>query len=125
MATTSVNSTIDNPWLQLTSKSPFVLEIDREQVEAYNAKLSKGDSRYVRLDLIPEPFVGNPKAPVVLLGLNPGYDDSDDEFYRQNEAACRLNLAHAPQQYPFYLLNPDYDRSQYTAVWMKNLIGDS
>src|SRR5579859_5575875 len=115
---------MENPWKLLPKQEPFVLEIDNKAVTAYNAKFSYSDAGYVHTDLMPEPFLGDPQAPIVLLGLNPGYDKSDYDFYRQYGEACRLNLEHAPQKYSFYLLNPDYDRSKYTGPkWWHERLG--
>jgi len=41
-------------------------------------KKYKNYDRYkLRLDLYPEPFIGNPDAPIYLLNLNPGFDETD------------------------------------------------
>src|SRR5450432_3879599 len=100
---------MENPWKHLPLHEPYVLDMDRPIIEAYNAKVNQTDPNYIHTELLPEPFYGNPEAPVMLLSLNPSYaKDVDADFYRQNETACRLNLEHAPQEYPFYLLNRAY-----------------
>ncbi len=68
-----------NPWLRLPRVAPYVLDEDRLAVEVFNADAPV----HVRLhvDTCPEPFFGDPDAPIVVLLLNPGvsedgrYDD--------------------------------------------------
>jgi hypothetical protein len=65
-----------NPWLELPPMSPYVLEIDRNAVKQYNAKVA-GEKK-INFGLIPEPFIGNPEtATVILLNLNPGDSPED------------------------------------------------
>lgn len=69
---------------------------------------------------IPEPFIGNPTTcSVVLLGLNPGHDEEDQTYYRENKRfreAIFANLHHEEQEHPFYPLNPDF-RDTPVALW--------
>ncbi len=59
-----------NPWLHLPMTAPFVLAEDAPLVERFN--LTASPDHRLDLTLLPEPFLGLPSAPVVLLGLNPG-----------------------------------------------------
>lgn len=59
-----------NPWISLPASALFVLSRDAEAIEAFNAGAS--ESHAIHLEVIPEPFIGLPDAPVVLLNLNPG-----------------------------------------------------
>lgn len=63
-----------NPWLDLPSRSPFVLAEDRPSIDAFNSRLPPASPfRIATEDVIPEPFVGRVKtAPVLVLQLNPG-----------------------------------------------------
>ena len=73
--------------------------------------------------LVPEPFLGNPQAPVVLLGLNPGFIPEDIVFHDKpdyHEAAVE-NLRHGNPEYPFYLLNPNFRDSPGHKWWYKHL----
>lgn len=83
-----------------------MLAEDRAPVERFNSRIA--EPFRVHLDALPEPFVGRPDAPVVLLALNPGYSDDDAALHALPAFAARLraNLAHEPQAYPFYLLDP-------------------
>jgi len=102
---------LPNPWVHLDASAPFVLPEDRALVERFNARASEAHG--LRLDVLPEPFVGRPDAPVVLLALNPGYSDEDPALHAVPSFAARLraNLAHEPQPYPFYFLNPSNEGS--------------
>ena len=100
---------VANPWHSLPSREPFVLAGDRLQIEAFNRTAKR--EHQVDLTLRPEPFLGNPEAPVLLLGLNPGWSREDRAWHRRrdfSELCCR-NLAHSTSSYPFYLLNPQLD----------------
>jgi hypothetical protein len=113
---------MENPWKHLPLHEPYVLDMDRAIIERYNANFKSEDETYIHTELLPEPFYGNPQAPVMLLSLNPSYaKDVDARFYRQNADACRLNLKHAPQKYPFYLLNPAYKDYEGHDWWYKRL----
>jgi hypothetical protein len=95
-----------NPWLDLPSEAPFVLPGDAQKIDAFNREAS--DSKRIHLNLLPEPFLGSPDAPIVLLSLNPGF--SPDDALSHSDATfaglSRDNLEHRASDHPFYLLNP-------------------
>jgi hypothetical protein len=111
---------MENPWTELPFEAPFVLPYDQAAVERFN--ISAGPEFQLRLNVLPEPFLGNPKAPVVLLGLNPGYAESDIPIHTSPSfaSANRRNLCHTPSDYPFYLLHPDLV-SPGQIWWQKHL----
>jgi hypothetical protein len=108
----------DNPWRQLPNKFPFVLSQEAQLIEQFNSTAI--DRFKVHLEILPEPYLGNPDAPVVLLGLNPGFKESDIEQHRDARFAAlsRANLLHEPAEYPFYLLDPTIDRTKW---WERKL----
>jgi hypothetical protein len=111
---------IENPWVEIQRDGPFVLEIDRESIKAYN-KNRKPDHQ-VDTSLIPEPFIGNPRrAKLVLLNLNPSIDEGDAEAHARADfkGAMIRNLRHESQRYPFYPLNPDFDSTPCAQWWLK------
>ena len=55
------------PLARPPGRPPFVLPQDEEHIQRFNETATP--SHRVRLELLPEPFLGNPRAPVVLLGL--------------------------------------------------------
>jgi hypothetical protein len=110
-----------NPWKLLPEDEPFVLEEDRALVDSFNQRAKK-DYR-IHVNLRPEPFLGRPDAPVVLLNLNPGWDEKDAEWHTNQVFAelSRANLMHASSPYPFYLLNPKCQSSPGHCWWTKKL----
>jgi hypothetical protein len=113
---------MQNPWVELPDRAPYVLPSDRLAVMLFNAKVPPDGA--LRLELIPEPFLGRPDAPVVLLNLNPGFDEREIRFH-SNDALfidlSRKNLLHEDMDYPFYLLNPRISASLGHQWWMKKL----
>jgi hypothetical protein len=104
---------MDNPWPNLPEKEPFVLEGDKELILAFNDELKNDKIKYdkymIHLDLLPEPYLGNPNAEIVLLNLNPGFSPDDSKLHHSNKDfinASRTNLGHGKQEYPFYFLDP-------------------
>jgi hypothetical protein len=59
-----------NPWRAI-SQRPYILPGDEPAMEAFGRKARKAEHQ-VDLNVFPEPFVGNPDAPIWLLNLNPG-----------------------------------------------------
>jgi hypothetical protein len=96
-----------NPWHDLPNQSPFVLPQDEPLITRFNQRASP--DHYFHLDIVPEPYLGNPVAPVVLLNLNPGFSDDDVATHLKPSfhAAARANLLHTYTPYPFYLLDPE------------------
>ena len=96
-----------NPWISLPETPPFVLADDEQIILNFN-NIVKSQYR-VHLEILPEPYVGNPEAKIVLLNLNPGFYERNEifglghDYFRQ---ASRANLAHACQEYPFFHLDP-------------------
>ena len=95
-----------NPWLELPYSAPFALKQDLESILAFNR--SATPDTFVHLELLPEPFLGNPFAPIVMLGLNPGFSPEDVRHHESEhfDTLSRQNLRHDVGPYPFYLLNP-------------------
>lgn len=110
-----------NPWSNLPNSPPYLLPEDRECVERFNARAK--EEHQLRLDTLPEPYLGNPEAPVVLLNLNPGHSDEDALWHARQDfsASARANLLHKESSYPFYLLNPAYADSPGHQWWNKHL----
>ncbi len=104
---------MDNPWHRLPDSPPYVLPEDSEQVLAFNEKAQRKGWKKRELDLgfIPEPFVGRPDAPVLLLGNNPGVKDRTPTNPRRMPAFAermRNNLLHRlSDEFPFLYLDPN------------------
>jgi hypothetical protein len=115
---------VQNPWLELRPERPYILEMDRESVNGYNASRRTERTR-LNLNSVPEPFIGNPQlATVVLLSLNPGDVPADWESHSDagfKEAMSR-NLRQEPQKCPFYPLNPTFSRTGAGQWWRPRIL---
>jgi hypothetical protein len=86
----------------------------------------------LRLNLIPEPFVGNPDAPLLLLGNNPGVKDEPRPYKLTPSFVSRMraNLLHQPSQFPFLYFDPNPalgppDKGQWWERKLKHLLSHS
>ena len=112
-----------NPWRKLSEVDPFVFDDDMEEIRRLNKNRSDEDTS-IQMHLLPEPYIGNPhKAKVVLLNLNPGYDSNDYQWHVRPDfkTSVRRNLLHEEQDFPFYLLHPDFKESPGGQWWRKRL----
>lgn len=108
---------IDNPWMRLPVTSPFVLAEDAEAIRLFNAD-AKPDHRVIIDKLLPEPFIGDPEAPILMLSNNPGFDPESDKNsdLRQRSEYMRLmreSLCYRFSEYPFVYLNPAFDEIEH------------
>src|SRR5215216_4821280 len=112
---------MDNPWRSLRMDAPYISEEDRSAVDAFNARAS--DEHRLQTDVLPEPFLGRKDAPIVLLNLNPGFDERAYLTYETAYAldAWRKNAAHEPLAYPFYFLDPQISLGGGADWWRKKL----
>ena len=111
-----------NPWLLLPETTPFVLPSDKKSILDFNSYAKQ--EHQIHLELLPEPYLGNPRAKIVLLNLNPGFSKSDILFHRDNAYfanTSRANLRHEGQEYPFYLLDPKNLAAPGSGWWRRKL----
>ncbi len=111
-----------NPWADLPIESPFVLDCDKEIVCAFN-KLRSEKVKF-QLKYLPEPFLGDPNASIVLLSLNPGFAGKGDSLHLTSETfkqKSRQNLLHTKAEYPIYLLDPEFRKSGGHQYWYRKL----
>lgn len=109
-----------NPWVDLPAAPPFIALNDHIAVERFNHDATP--KHRLRLDIVPEPYLGAPTAPVLLLNGNPGLSDEDSEVHRDPvfNAAARANLTHERVNWPLYLLDPSLP-SPGRDWWLKRL----
>jgi hypothetical protein len=110
---------VPNPWKSLPTTGNFVLPIDSN---AINSQTWINNPLYqYHFDLNPEPFIGNPKAPVVALNLNPGWDPIDIIFHSQPQIRKIMldNLSHNHNNN--YYLDPILHGSPGSNWWGKRL----
>src|SRR6266508_3055984 len=105
-----------NPWLDLPKRPPYVLHDDRRHVEAFN-RCQKRREHKLDLDLIPEPFLGPRKAPLVLLMLDPGRPAGSLALHRSGyRRALRQNLGDNPEGQRHRGFRPELA----TSAWWSN-----
>ena len=111
----------DNPWHRLPHRPPFVLPEDKAAVQDFNDRASE-DNKLRIDDILPEPFVGDPNAPVVLLGNNPGFKAERVPYKLEPRFLSRLrnNLLHQTSDYPFVFFAPDIHPS-HKEWWNRKL----
>ncbi len=85
--------------------------------------MSAAEKHRIRTELLPEPYLGNRDAPIVLLNLNPGFSEYDRVFHDdpRGREAIRRNLAHQHLEYPFYLLDPANSYAPGAGWWRERL----
>jgi hypothetical protein len=99
-----------NPWRHPFAEPPYVLPGDKEFVDAFNVKVGDGSRSYLHIDtLIPEPFIGDPQTPVLLLSNNPGVGKQTSlrlqpDFIER----VRKNLRLEKSAYRFFYLDPNF-----------------
>jgi hypothetical protein len=115
----------DNPWIELPERPPYILSRDRAAVEPYNRTRATPETR-IQDHVLPEPYLGDPSAPVVLLLLNPGaYDLTPGSLTLSQYHGARENLAHGKRLWPFLPLDPrNKDRSGWWRDSLRPLIED-
>jgi hypothetical protein len=115
---------VENPWEGMNGPN-YYSDRDKEIINTFNKKLEKKDKEnniiskkedsifYIDLRLMPEPYMGNKDANVILLFTNPGlkktelqeYDEYPD-FYE----SLKNNLTHSNTEYPYYYFNPAFKK---------------
>jgi hypothetical protein len=112
-----ITSNTNNPWVDLPSEPPYIAPVDTSGL----LKVGKRADG-LRFDVIPDPYFGDiNQAEIVVLPLNPGFEDADllvnmqrDEYVTQN----RLSLKHKSSP-PFYVLSPELIYSGGYRWWMR------
>lgn len=99
---------MNNPWQELPQNPPYVLACDRAAIDQFNVR-NKNPKLHIHTSAIPEPFLGSPDAPIVILSRNPGHSDDDASVHADPSFASRsrANLLHAHETFPLYLLDPE------------------
>lgn len=109
---------MNNPWIGLSSKAPFIAELDKDIVET-----SPKAFGHVRFEIPPDPYLGNlEKAKIVLLVLNPGFVDEDIVSFKNKGyiEQNKKNLTHQAEP-GFYVLNEKFSFSGGYRWWMRIL----
>lgn len=122
-AAVTVEESVENPWTALPASAPFVLPSDVTAVTAFNDRRAESDCTHLRLGLLPEPFLGRPDAPIVLLRAGPGFTPDDIHFtdHDGGREVWRRNVLHQPLEYPFYPLDPALAWAEHAMWWRRKL----
>jgi hypothetical protein len=101
-----------NPWDRLPKAPPFVLPEDKDKVDAFNLVKGNHHKHFLHLTFVPEPFVGNPDARLLLLGNNPGVADPPEgsafRLKRAFASRMRNNMLHRlSDKFPFLYFDPE------------------
>ncbi len=119
---------MQNPWINLPTAKPYLLDIDQDWEQDYSRILEKRASKYdperqknflsrykLHLEEMPIPYYGDPNlATVAILQANPGHDPKEqinplvDEYLEYN----RENLLHKNSR-PLYSMSPHFRSWQY------------
>lgn len=117
-----ISSFQKNPWLKLPKTAPFVLKSDLKALEDCGVNPNILDWR---LELLPVPYLGNlKKAKVVVLCLNPGYDQKlDEKAYFKDKYYFRESLKSLKftSHTPFYCLDTKFSYSGGYIWWTRLL----
>jgi len=110
---------VENPWLELNNtNNKFVAKCDISNINNY---VGNGKQK-LKLDVIPQPYMGNPFTAVVYLLLgNPSFFPEDYLYYKENTNILLENLRHNVKEYPLYWLNPIFKDSKSYKWWIDRL----
>lgn len=103
---------VENPWKK-TDRPNFYLEEDAKKIKVFNESLGK-HPLYIDLELMPEPYIGNPKANVIFLFTNPGLKGNENDNYEKFpdfRKVLEKNLTHDNTDYPYFYLDPKFEKT--------------
>lgn len=111
----------DNPWAAIKDGN-YVLETEKDA--------AKHEQYQFHTDLPPQPFQGNPEAPIWILMLNPGYSEktdqypvSDADYYKKHDDRRKAMLAQLtfspPKEKNHWHYVLDNEDRNYSKNWFK------
>jgi hypothetical protein len=107
-----------SPWMALNDK-PYVLAEDRADIDSFNSKLTADSPYRVEVDVVPEPFIGSPNAPIWLLNLNPGFAPRNllqkQHIVEMQKKSARLEAS------DFWFIDPQFSDADGYKWWTKRL----
>jgi hypothetical protein len=79
-------------------------------IRAFN-ETHQNEACQLKDNVLPEPFIGDTAAQIVLLNLNPGFDDRNAGEHARSEfqSLLRTNLSQGSAGFPFYYLDPRFE----------------
>ena len=117
---------MENPWLEFVKNlddNNLVLEQEQEIIEKFNN--STNETYKVLTEIMPAPFMGNVlTSPIVLLTLNPVYDEKEEEKNYYNEYKLywknEIQHIHSVPELPLFCLEDKY--VEYSDYWLKKFM---
>ncbi len=107
---------LKNPWIEMatdTSRKSFVIKEEQAIISKFNNRVE--DEYKIYTSIFPAPFMGNvATAPVIILMLNPGYDDNEDvggtNYYKKYENWWMQQIQHILpySELPLFCLEKEY-----------------
>lgn len=104
-----------NPWSELPDAPPWVLPSDR------SALVRRIAAEAIRDDLLPEPYVGDPGAPVVVLMKAPGVHPADSSVHREPDVIAAIRRSHLAEAGWFHPLEPELAGTPAERWWRASL----
>ncbi|RKE04172.1 hypothetical protein [Marinifilum flexuosum] len=98
---------MQNPWRNLNTDVTSIHPLDMQAVDEFNSQ-AKEEYQFCKT-LLPDPYIGNLKANVLFLALNPGLSAEDYQTHadEQFRFLYKQNLTQVKSDYPFYYLHPE------------------
>ena len=115
--------TMHNPWEGVPERGPFWAPGDEIAIQRWNQQMRERQRvrAQIHKELPAEPYLGNPKAPVVLLNSNPGYDPDAQSLQEPDYRVMSFdNLHHVPLPYPLLWLDPVTNGMMKTATGLES-----
>ena len=114
-----IYNSMQNPWKNLPKKAPYILTHDQKVIKAFNKRVAK--EYKINEKLLPDPFLGKPKAPVVLLNLNPGMDGTESKLHKDPSfrPAFFANLRH--EHASFYYFDRKFKNTSGSTWWRRKM----
>ena len=114
-----------NPWIEFVEKlddANLVIKEEQVVIEKFNQNAT--DTFKVHSEIMPAPFMGNVQtAPIVLLMLNPGYDQEEElkGYYKEYKSFWKNEIQHIQSipELPLFCLDEQY--INYSNYWGKKL----
>lgn len=110
---------MQNPWLNLPTKAPYVLPQDQPSIELHRHAKDE-----LRFDTLPEPYIGGlNNAEVIFLALNPGFRDSDITVNLSHPKFARANSHNQSDPYnsSFYYFDGGFEETGGYWWWKQKL----
>jgi len=112
---------MENPWRNIQQiNNEYIAECDVDimgKIKILNNK--QKDEKKLKLEIIPQPYVGDPKFAVIYYLLsNPSPLGTENDYPQK---LLFDNLTHKNKDHPFFLLNPKYKNTKAYDWWNKKL----